>query len=585
MKLNLKRLLPGIGFITLFALILRLQGTTSGGLTTDEANGVAISMTGTWGDMVQHLKDDGNAPAFYSLTRVVCQAFGDPMGMNDVTVKSLAVLISVLEVPVSYWLLRKQLPKHICLQFALLLACNPSLVRWNNLVRPYGLLSILGLVCTYACVRTLSVGAHKIWAPIYGLTTALVVYSHYWGAFVPIGQAGMVVIGWFRGWFGKKELYTWLAGVAISLLVFAPQMAILFYQVKHDLSPWDMVPPLMTLIAEFFPSLLLDLQYGWNADGQVRMITCNLLILLTLISPSVLMIPRMKKIVRPLVQVETAQTQNLPTEEQVGWDFDGRLWKTTVICGLLGCFLVNFILPSMRYRYMMPFVPLVYLVYMTGIEALFQRRSKWLRYFLCSVIWVFMFLPEMELNLVMPETTTPNVVDKINKEAVPGRDLVFISWQIITPAILRYLKPEIDCLSFPDLNRSTYNYWPGMTDRVREGGKERLEKLFPMLEQVLARGGKIYVIEWAHDVIGRDYNDHKMVENTSFHQSWTMRCDQIRTWLADHATQVGTNILAPGRDFNIFLSIYRPRQPGEKTVPLPGSHVMPDADSEVNKKF
>ncbi len=579
MKFNFKRLLPGIGTISVFALYLRLQATQRSGLTTDEANGVAISMTGTWGDMVQHLMDDGNAPAFYSLVRVLCSTFGD----SDEVLKIFAILISVLEVPVSYWLLRRQLPKHICLQLALLLACNPSLVRWNNLVRPYGLLSILGLVCTIACVRTLAAGASKVWAPIYGLTTALVVYSHYWGAFVPIGQACMVVIGWFRGWFGKKELFTWLAGVAISLLVFAPQMGILFYQVKHDLSPWDMVPPLMTLVAEFFPSLLLDLQYGWNADGQVRMITCNLLILLTLISPSVLMIPRMRKVARPLV--ETPENQNLPSEEQAGWNFDGRLWKATVICGLLGCFLVNFILPSMRYRYMMPFVPLVFIVYVTGIEALFKQRSKWLRIFLSSVIWIFMFLPEMELNAVMPETTTPNVVDKINKEAVPGRDMVFISWQIITPAILRYLKPEIDCLSFPDLNRSTYNYWPGMTERVREGGKERFDKLFPMLQQVLDRGGKIYVIEWAHDVIGRDYNDHKMVENTSFHQSWTMRCDQIRTWLTDHATQEGTNILAPGRDFNIFLSIFRPRQEGEKTIALPGTHTMPDADTETNQKF
>ncbi len=579
MKFNLKRLLPGIGTITLFALYLRLQGTQRSGLTTDEANGVAISMTGTWADMVQHLMDDGNAPAFYSMVRILCQTFGD----NDEVLKIFAIFISVLEVPVSYWLLRRQLPKHICLQLALLLACDPSLVRWNNLVRPYGLLSILGLVCTISCVRTLAKGSSKVWAPIYGLTTALVVYSHYWGAFVPIGQACMVVIGWFRGWFGKKELLTWLAGVAISLLVFAPQMGILFYQVKHDLSPWDMVPPLMTLVAEFFPSLLLDLQYGWNADGQVRMITCNLLILLTLISPSVLMIPRMKKIARPLVEVP--ENQSLPAEEQDGWNFDGRLWKTTVICGLLGCFLVNFILPSMRYRYMMPFVPLVFVVYMTGIEALFKNRSKWLKIFLCSVIWLFMFQPEMELNAVMPETTTLNVVEKINKEAVPGKDMVFISWQIITPAILRNLNPEIECLSFPDLNRSTYNYWPGMTERVREGGKERFDKLFPILEKVLARGGKIYVIEWAHDVIARDYTDHKMVENTSFHQSWTMRCDQIRTWLTDHATQEGTNILAPGRDFNIFLSIFRPRKEGEETVTLPKIHTMPDADSETNQKF
>ena len=112
------RLIPGIGFITLLALAVRIITVTWTGLTTDEANGVMIAVSGTWVDMLRHLRDDGNAPLFYVLVRAYSHFFG----YHGLALKFLSLGLSTASVPIIYWIFRRVLAKELCLALAWMLA-------------------------------------------------------------------------------------------------------------------------------------------------------------------------------------------------------------------------------------------------------------------------------------------------------------------------------------------------------------------------------------------------------------------------------------------------------------------------------
>lgn len=117
---------PGIGTITIIALLVRiLLASFLGGLATDEANGVMIAVSGSWADMLENLKQDGNAPVFYALVRY----FDTKFGHSEFAVKVLAVIIATIQVPAIYGLFRLVLPRYICLQLAWILTFCPSMVR------------------------------------------------------------------------------------------------------------------------------------------------------------------------------------------------------------------------------------------------------------------------------------------------------------------------------------------------------------------------------------------------------------------------------------------------------------------------
>src|SRR5262249_22502936 len=157
--------------ITILALIVRALAATWTGLTTDEANGVLVAVTGSWADMIQHLKEDGNAPFLYVLLRL----YAEPIGHSDLAVKLFALAIGTIQVPISYWICRRFLSKELSLQVAILLALCPPLVRYGTLVRSYSLISILGLVSTWTCMEALTRRRSIVWPVLYGLSTAALV--------------------------------------------------------------------------------------------------------------------------------------------------------------------------------------------------------------------------------------------------------------------------------------------------------------------------------------------------------------------------------------------------------------------------
>lgn len=669
---------PGIGTITIIALLVRIAFVLlSLGMATDEANGVMIAVSGSWADMLENLKQDGNAPVFYALVRY----FDSKFGHSEFAVKTLAAVIATIQVPAIYGLFRLVLPRYICLQLAWIIAFCPSMLRYGILVRPYAVVALISLASSMLCIKVLTRGSSRLWSIPYGISTALIAYTHYWGAFVAIGQAGLAVIGFAKRWFGRREVINWLIGVAISLLFFAPQIPTLLYQLKHDLSPWDNVSRPMGLIAFFLPGTMLDIGGRVSWVDQVSMVICNILVIVALTN-SVRFYRQDEEVNEiGLLRAEEGTTTEATSSEEhaeavaqhqdkkeseeadlgkllthidgtigsddtefatagnastdgaktpdtasdIGSDaaisttdgsdtetntegdgshkgttpdattsatagdvknqdpvleehlegttlpkpeyfepsFDSRKWKTLVLCGLAGCFLVNFVLPSMRFRYMQAFVPMILVLSLTSADMFFRNQPKWLRYSALCLLWIAICLPQLQFISTLPETNTPAIVKRINDDADREKDLVVISWQVIAPAITFELPEDVPSIAYPDLKRSEYNYWPEMAERVRAPGK--LPLLLKTMQETFDKGGTIWLIERARDIKSADYSSDTPLPRASFEDSCNKRMDQIHSWLQDHGRLVGRTPAdrkiqyAPGRDFGIYLSQFEER--------------------------
>ena len=555
MQLRMPKLIPPLNIVTvtLVALAARAVTATWTGLTTDEANGVLVAVTGSWADMVQHLKEDGNAPLLYVLLRLYARVFGS----SDLAVKLFALFLGTIQVPLSYWVCRRFLSKELSLQVAFLLALCPQLVRYSTLVRSYSLISILGLVSTWACIRVLTGPKSFLWPIAYGASTAALVYSHYWGAFVAIGQACLAVIGAIWRWFTLENLKRWLAGVALSLLLFLPWTPILYYQFTHVLDVWD-TPPLPSFLATHMASLVLvGAYYTLDPSDQLALLISSGLLLLVLFSPRTMITP----------------------------EYDGRCWKTVAFCGYGAGLLVSLFEPAMRDRYLTPFAPLLILVFVTAFHELFPRLPRLARAVVPVAIWLPMWIPALLYLSSEPETGTPGIVAEIKRDLDRRKDLVVISWPIIVPTINFYLPEDVKVVTFPDIKRIKFNRWDGMLERLRS--RKNLEELLNAMEATLAAGGRVWLIDRYHNVRPRDFNDEEPMKGMKYMETEVYRMDQVRTWLALHAEQVGSNKLAPGRDFSVFLTIYRPRKEGEVTAQLPFSSAPQAADlaGEISPGF
>lgn len=536
MKLKI-RYVPSIVHITVVALIIRIICTSWTGMTADECNATTIAVSGSLTEMLQHLRADGNAPIFYLLLREYTHLFGH----HGFALRCFAVALATLAVPLTYLIFRQILAREFCLTLALLVALCPTEVCFGTMIRPYAIVGVLGLLSTMACVRTLSTGTNVWRVILYGVSTALLVCTHYWGALVPIGHVGLVATGLCLRWFGRREFLHWFAGAVLAFVLFLPAMVTAYeigYGIGVGKSAFDCTSRALTLSSDFLPSLMLNPAYYSDLFMNLVYFICDFLVFLCFALPGAMMTNR----------ADGGQSEQIT--------YDGRMWKAATISGLVASFCVDFILPTMRYRYLLSFLPMVFVVYVTSINALFAKKSAMVRLVLPSLIWIALFIPFLTVLPSHPESTVELIVLKIAENCDRKKDTVLVSWELISPVVNFYLPAEIDSISYPHLDRAPFFRWTDIAPKLRD--PDILPQLFGKLQTVLDRGGKIWLIDAAHRTLPLDYRNNSLALDCPFMDASVRRTDQIRSWLLTHSKQIGHTEMAPGRDFNIILTVFGP---------------------------
>jgi uncharacterized membrane protein len=173
--------------ILIFVLgaLLRFYGLDREGIWYDEAVSVAVSKTGFGGIIkwVFNNTAETNPPFYYMVLSLWIPVFGD----SEAVSRFPSAVFGSLSVLAMYAVGRRLFDKKTALVAALILALSAFHLRYAQEARGYTLMVCLILVSYYSFLR-LTTGKSKLYAAVYVVSTALLVYTHYYGTMIILAQ-------------------------------------------------------------------------------------------------------------------------------------------------------------------------------------------------------------------------------------------------------------------------------------------------------------------------------------------------------------------------------------------------------------
>ncbi len=200
-------------------LALRLYTIGSESVWYDEAVSVAVSKLG----FVEHLRwitevDDNNPPLYYTFLHLWVQVFGD----SEASIRMPSAIFGSLSILVIYALGKLLFDKKTGLVAAAILAVSIFNIVFSQEARAYSLMAFLALLSFYYLVR-MTMSDKRIYAAAYVVSSVCLVYSHYYGIFVLLGQnIWFFTMLLFKRRAGALGLSKWIFLQVVVALLFLP---------------------------------------------------------------------------------------------------------------------------------------------------------------------------------------------------------------------------------------------------------------------------------------------------------------------------------------------------------------------------
>ncbi len=228
--------------ILLLGAFLRLMRLDWQDVWLDEAFSLHIASL-PWSAALAAIQQDVHPPLFYLLLHGSIAWLGD----SAYALRLLSALTGVLTVPALYGLgraLRLERSWSLLLTFLMATAYFP--IRFAQETRSFSLLLLLALLSMLCFVRWLSTARPQYLAGWFLVTLALI-YTHYYGFFLPLVQTVWLV------WLGRRQR-AWLAPWALALgslaLAFWPWLAVMKQQALTLRAVTHQAPSSLATIAE-----------------------------------------------------------------------------------------------------------------------------------------------------------------------------------------------------------------------------------------------------------------------------------------------------------------------------------------------
>jgi mannosyltransferase len=183
------------------------------------------------------LRQDGSPPLYYMLLHVWIGWFGD----GEAATHALSLVFSLACIPAAYLVGDAIFGRVTGWVAAGLAALDPYLTSYGQETRMYSLLALLSIVAVLAYVRGV-LEARRRWLPLLVATLVLLLYTHTWALFFCAGLLAATLA------FARHRLVE--AGIAAgaTLLLYAPWLPTLAFQVRHTGAPWSNVPSFHDLL-------------------------------------------------------------------------------------------------------------------------------------------------------------------------------------------------------------------------------------------------------------------------------------------------------------------------------------------------
>jgi mannosyltransferase len=191
------------------------------------------------------LRLDGSPPLYYLLLHLWMAV----VGASDVSVHWLSVVFAALCVPAAWWSGSCVGGRRTGWIAAALAACCPFVTSHAPEARMYSLVVLLGLVCV-GCFTNAYVHGRSAYRLPFGVTLALLLYTHNWALFVAIGLVLALLPVVRAGSSGSRArvVRDALVGFGLAAALYAPWVPTLLFQARHTGAPWATTPPLAALI-------------------------------------------------------------------------------------------------------------------------------------------------------------------------------------------------------------------------------------------------------------------------------------------------------------------------------------------------
>jgi mannosyltransferase len=189
------------------------------------------------GGVLDALRLDGSPPLYYLLLHGWMRAFGDA----EASLHALSLAFALACIPAALWAGWAIFGRDAALVAAALAATNPYLSSYAQEARMYTLLSVLGIVATAAFVRAFLHRDRRA-VPVFGVTLALMAYTHNWALFFAVTAVVAVVLLARRTPDRRALLRDGALAFGGAAVVYLPWVPTLVSQALHTGAPWASAP-------------------------------------------------------------------------------------------------------------------------------------------------------------------------------------------------------------------------------------------------------------------------------------------------------------------------------------------------------
>ncbi len=496
----LRTALISILSITIFSLV---AGTSLGCDETQAANIVQFS---DWHTIFLFVQQDGNPPLLY----VFLKAWSTFFGASDASLKICIVLIAASIAPTTYLLFRRKLGEALAIQLALLCVFCTSLVQEAQWVRPYGMVVLLGLLANCQLVEMTRQDIDRKRGIAYGVTMALLIYSHLTAAIVAIAHVFVMGVAFLRKELNFDQLKRWLLSCVFAVVLFLPQIVAMRSSASTSWFPWKAgVGPLALLIV--LPQFVLSTSLTQDAAISLRWES--------VISQGTFFVIFWGSLIVVILN-EKWFAEQFPA-------LGCRNWTRLII----GMILTEAVVAStvIRGPYVIHFVVPALLLFVLACRRLFTRLPQTVSFFLPFAIVLPFWLPQLYVMSQHRESGLHKVAATLNKEAAEhgaSKSFLMVSREWFGPGMYRYLNPEIEFVCFPDIQRVAVINCINLFARINE--ETNYDQAIATLEKKLASGSTIF-----HVYTPLALRQDQTRKDFSFMEQW--RSKQIQDWLKSHA--------------------------------------------------
>jgi hypothetical protein len=202
---------------------------------SDEATAVGVA-SHPLGQIPGLLRQQGSTPLYYFVLHIWISLFG----FTESATHALSLLFGIAAIPLAMWAGWSLAGRRAGIYSATLFAFSAFFTQYAQETQAWELLGLIGLIATATFVHAF-VYRRRWYLIAFAASLALLLYTSFWGIFFWAGVAVAVIVIHRASEDRRGLLRDAAIAFGAAVVIFAPWIPNLVYQMSHTTSPWGYV--------------------------------------------------------------------------------------------------------------------------------------------------------------------------------------------------------------------------------------------------------------------------------------------------------------------------------------------------------